>query len=70
MPMGGVISPIDGIGPEDLRIRQILEKIKKDSIKEIILAMDLKLYQTHYLNLEVILYLMLLIQKENFRESI
>ncbi|KKQ74468.1 MAG: Recombination protein RecR [Berkelbacteria bacterium GW2011_GWB1_38_5] len=38
--LGGVISPIDGIGPEDLRIRQILEKIKKDSIKEIILATD------------------------------
>jgi len=27
--LGGVISPIDGIGPENLRISQLLEKIKK-----------------------------------------
>lgn len=39
--LGGVISPIEGIGPEDLRIKEILEKIKKDeNIKEIILATD------------------------------
>jgi len=44
--LGGVISPIEGIGPENLRISQILAKIKKgnfqkkDSIKEIILATD------------------------------
>jgi len=39
--LGGVISPIDGIGPENLRISQLLEKIrKKKVIKEIILATD------------------------------
>jgi len=39
--LGGVISPIEGIGPENLRISEILAKIeKKDSIKEIILATD------------------------------
>lgn len=39
--LGGVISPIDGIGPESLRIREFLEKINKESIiKEIILATD------------------------------
>ena len=39
--LGGVISPIDGIGPEDLRISQLLEKIKKKAgLKEIILATD------------------------------
>lgn len=40
--LGGVISPIEGIGPENLRIAEILEKIKKDSgqIKELILATD------------------------------
>lgn len=40
--LGGVISPIEGIGPENLRISQLLEKIvMKDSlIKEIILATD------------------------------
>ncbi|MFA6492983.1 MAG: recombination mediator RecR [Patescibacteria group bacterium] len=39
--LGGVISPIEGIGPENLRISEILEKIKKDEeIEEIILATD------------------------------
>ena len=38
--LGGVISPIEGIGPENLRILEILAKIKKGSIKEIILATD------------------------------
>lgn len=39
--LGGVISPIEGIGPENLRISQIFRKIKKESeIKEIILATD------------------------------
>ena len=34
----GVISPIDGIGPENLRIQSLQERIKKNQIKEIILA--------------------------------
>lgn len=38
--LGGVISPIDGIGPENLRISEILVRIKKEGIKEIILATD------------------------------
>ena len=39
--LGGAISPIDGIGPENLRIRELLEKIKKgNQAKEIILATD------------------------------
>jgi len=39
--LGGVISPIDGIGPENLRIKQLFDKIKNNSeIKEIILATD------------------------------
>lgn len=39
--LGGVISPIDGIGPENLRIKQIIDKIEKDDcLKEIILATD------------------------------
>lgn len=38
--VGGAISPVDGIGPENLRIKELLDKIKKhrDNIKEIILA--------------------------------
>lgn len=39
--LGGVISPIDGIGPEDLRINQLIDTIKSNQdIKEIILATD------------------------------
>jgi recombination protein RecR len=36
--IGGVISPIDGIGPEDLRINQLIERIDADGITELILA--------------------------------
>lgn len=35
--LGGVISPIDGIGPENLRISQLLNRLNND-IKEVILA--------------------------------
>ncbi len=38
--LGGVISPIEGIGPENIRIAEILDKVKKNGIKEIILATD------------------------------
>lgn len=37
--LGGAISPIDGIGPENLRIAQLLDKVANNSkIKEVILA--------------------------------
>jgi len=37
--LGGVISPIDGIGPEDLRIKELLDRLKNNpKIKEVILA--------------------------------
>jgi len=38
--LGGIISPMDGIGPSDLRIAPLLEKAKKENIKEIILALS------------------------------
>lgn len=38
--LGGVISPIDDIGPDDLTIKQLFYRIKKDEISEIILATD------------------------------
>ena len=38
--LGGSISPIDGIGPSDLRIEQLLQRLKADDIKEIIIATD------------------------------
>lgn len=36
--LGGAISPIDGIGPEQLHIPELLERIKKDNVKEVIIA--------------------------------
>lgn len=36
--LGGLISPIDGIGPENLRVHELLQRITDDSVKEIILA--------------------------------
>jgi len=36
--LGGIISPIDGIGPDDLKIASLVEKVAKGSIKEVIMA--------------------------------
>ena len=38
--LGGAISPIDGIGPDDLRIRELLARLADDAITEVILATD------------------------------
>ena len=37
--LGGVISPIEGIGPTDLKIAQLVQRTQKEDIKEIILAL-------------------------------
>jgi recombination protein RecR len=34
----GVLSPLDGIGPENLRLRELLHRISNNTVKEIILA--------------------------------
>lgn len=36
--LGGLISPIDGLGPENLRIKELIKRIDDDKVKEIILA--------------------------------
>jgi recombination protein RecR len=38
--LGGAISPIDGIGPEDLRIRELMARLADGAVTEIILATD------------------------------
>jgi recombination protein RecR len=38
--LGGIISPVDGIGPADLKIDSLEEKVKKGDIKEIIFALS------------------------------
>ena len=37
--LGGLISPLDGIGPEDVNIDSLLRRIDKDNVEEIILAL-------------------------------
>ena len=36
--LGGVLSPIDGVGPDQLHIAQLLQRIKDDEAEEIIIA--------------------------------
>lgn len=36
--LGGLVSPIDGIGPEQLHIKELVKRIDDDKVKEIILA--------------------------------
>lgn len=36
--LGGLVSPIDGIGPEQLHIAELLRRLDKDKVKELILA--------------------------------
>ena len=36
--LGGAISPMDGVGPEDLRIHELLNRIQAGAVQEVILA--------------------------------
>jgi len=38
--LGGAISPIDGIGPDDLRIRELVARLADGEITEVIIATD------------------------------
>lgn len=38
--LGGTINPIEGVGPEDLRIRQLFTRLADDKVQEIIIATD------------------------------
>lgn len=38
--LGGIISPVDGIGPSDLEIDSLVERVAKGNISEIILALS------------------------------
>ena len=37
----GLISPLEGINPEDIKINQLINRIKKENIKEVILALNM-----------------------------
>lgn len=38
--LGGAISPIDGVGPDDLRVRELMTRLADGSVTELILATD------------------------------
>lgn len=38
--LGGAISPIEGVGPDDLRIRELLQRLADGAVTEVIIATD------------------------------
>jgi len=38
--LGGYLNPLEGVAPEDIKIRELVERLKKNSTKEIILALN------------------------------
>jgi recombination protein RecR len=38
--LGGVISPMDGVGPSDLQIESLVKRVEEESVKEVILALS------------------------------
>jgi recombination protein RecR len=41
--LNGVISPVEGVGPEDLKIHELVERLKREPVKEVILATNISL---------------------------
>jgi recombination protein RecR len=38
--LGGALSPLDGIGPDDIRVPQLIERIREGNVREVIIATD------------------------------
>ena len=38
--LGGIISPIEGIGPNDLNIQSLVERVNSGEVKEIVMALS------------------------------
>ena len=38
--LGGIISPLDGVGPDQLNIQSLVERVKKEGIEELIFALN------------------------------
>lgn len=38
--LGGAINPIDGVGPDDLRIRELMQRLASGAVTEVIIATD------------------------------
>jgi len=41
--LGGLISPANGVGPDDLAIEPLLQRVREEGIQEVILALEPKL---------------------------
>jgi len=38
--LGGALSPLDAVGPDDIRVELLINRLKKDKIRELIIATD------------------------------
>jgi recombination protein RecR len=38
--LGGVLSPIEGVGPDDLRVMELLDRVRREGVTEVILALN------------------------------
>lgn len=38
--LGGLISPLEGVGPDDIRIMELLDRVMKEDVKEVILGLN------------------------------
>ncbi len=38
--LGGLLAPLEGIGPDDIRIQELLERVRSEGVKEVILALN------------------------------
>ncbi len=38
--LGGVIAPLEGVGPDDIRIRELLDRVRQEGVKEVILGLN------------------------------
>ena len=36
--LGGAISPLEGVGPDDLRVQELLDRVSRDGVREVIIA--------------------------------
>ncbi len=54
--LGGLITPLEGVGPDDLRVRELLDRVKAEGVQEVILALNPSLEgetTTSYLAMEL-----------------
>jgi recombination protein RecR len=38
--LGGVIAPLEGVGPDDIRLRELLDRVRQDGVTEVILGLN------------------------------